>query len=90
MSAGGGRSCRCGGSRGIWATSSVSRWPAPGGPARSTSCDSTAVPGSPIRIDGHKSDDGAQQAAAWLANDLETQVLNRSDRSTPLNIAITP
>ena len=46
--------------------------------------------GPPIRIDAHKSDDVAQQAAAWLANDLETQVLDRSDRSTPLNIAITP
>lgn len=46
--------------------------------------------GPPIRIDAHRSDEGARQAAAWLANDLETQVLNRSDRSTPLNIAITP
>ncbi len=46
--------------------------------------------GPPIRIEAHKSDDVAQQAAAWLANDLETQVLDRSDRSTPLNIAITP
>jgi len=46
--------------------------------------------GSPIRIDAHKNEDEAQRAAAWLANDLETQVLNRSDRSTPLNIATTP
>jgi hypothetical protein len=45
--------------------------------------------GSPIRLDAHKSEDEAQQAAAWLATDLETQVLNRTDRSTPLNIATT-
>ena len=46
--------------------------------------------GSPIRIDARKNEDEAERAAAWLANDLETQVLNRSDRSAPLNIATTP
>ena len=46
--------------------------------------------GSSIRIDAHKNEDEAQRAAAWLANDLETQVLDRSDRNTPLNIATTP
>ena len=90
MSAGGGRSCRCGGSRDIWVNIiglevAGSWWPGAHHVVRLH-----RRTGPPIRIDAHTSDDVAQQAAAWLANDLETRVLDRSDRSTPLNIAITP
>ena len=40
----------------------------------------------PIRIEAESTFEQAQQAATWLANDLQTQVLDPADPGTPLGL----